>query len=785
MSKYALYYISYFYYLFPLLVMDEFTATIQARAASLRKTGNLQKEYQNPSKSSEKPPMPGPATKPKPRPKRRQPTAFSDDSAVPIDESKISQDSLRQRSQTLKHTNTKQTNQTVSSPQSQSSHYPQHYLSLSEAHSYGDCQSTEVRLNKQQPSPIPNSETVPQIDLDEAYDDIDSVKEQMQLYLQKANEVANSPPPLPPMNANAKRPEQKILSAAHSVPTLFEKKPSHERDNSSTIHSIQNNVSQPIMLNQIGELMSSQSQIMLKRPSISHGTGEKTTGKQSSAPPLPPARKSSSLSPSPSLRSIEALNLTQETVVPPRPPKKSEPTPLKVFVEKYANELPLQLEVAQGTSGGTTIDKGELYNVHFIKTTQVANLVTSKGMKYTVPLNSAIQFGVLYNPVDRVQDAIQGYLFNTAGEIMSTQYMPPLVYVQKSYDVSSPDGCVYAGEVLVIKEVKQTLKQLLRGKCLSCTVVGTEENRKLFDICEGSFSTAPADVKLHLPDIIRYLTLPQQCVLYYTGLNAQDVLPQLPNGVVTLSGVESEKSLIITKTTPQKDTSSFISSDNLMELPIETDILVHAIWPHDSNMQKLIEDTSKHYRNFSPASLNTTSMLVSENPYHLQKQAVLLSAIRYDESLASGINIKLPPKIANMVQLTTQSEAKSTEPVDNTDDHYQYPDQAIADYEIEKQKLIKNSTDFNRPESPEEHYDVPQVSSAIYIQDKHEEYDIPRITSTKFNKPSSSTSDETTLTISLEQLVKQIEDLKGENKTLKFSLDALDKTLREVIKRTG
>lgn len=768
--------------------MDEFAATIQARAASLRKTGNLQKEYQNPSKSSEKPPTPGPATKPKPRPKRKQPIAFSDDSAVPIAESKISQDSLRQRSQTLKHTNTKQTNQTVSSPQLQSPHYPQHYLSPNEAHPYGDSQSTEVRLNKQQPSPLPNSETVPQIDLDEAYDDIDSVKEQMQLYLQKANEVANSPPPLPPMNANVKRPEQKMLSTAHSVPTLFEQKPSHERDNSSTIHSIQNNVSQPIMLNQRGELMSSQSQIMLKRPFISQGTGEKTTGKQFSAPPLPPARaSSSSLSPSPSLRSIEAVDLTQETVVPLGPLKKSEPIPLKVFVEKYANELPLQLEVAQGTPGGTTIDKGELYNVHFIKTTQAANLVTSKGMKYTVPLNSAIQFGVLYNPVDRVQDAIQGYLFNTAGEIISTQYMPPLVYAQKSYDVSSPDGCVYAGEVLVIKEVKQTLKQLLRGKCLSCTVVGTEENRKLFDNCEGSFSTAPADVKLHLPDIIRYLTLPQQCVLYYTGLNAQDVLPQLPNGVVTLSGVQSEKSLIITKATPQKDTSSFISSDNLMELPIETDILVHAIWPHDSYMQKLIEDTSKHYRNFSPASLNTTSMLVSENPYHLQKQAVLLSAIRYDESLASGINIKLPPKIASMVQLTTQTEAEFTKPVDNTDDHYQYPDQAIADYEIEKQKLTKNSTDVNRPESPEEHYDVPQVSSAIYIQAKQEEYDIPRITSTKFNKPSSSSSssDETALTISLEQLVKQIEDLKGENKTLKSSLDVFDKTLREVIKRAG
>ena len=747
--------------------MDDFTATIQARAASLRKTGNLQMEYQNslksPVKSPEKTPTPGPATKPKPRQKRKQPMGISNDSTVPIAESKISQDNLQQRSQILKQTNTRQTNQEVSSPQLQSPHYPQHYLSPNEAPPYGDSKSTEVRFNMQQPSPFPNPETVPPIDPDEAYDDIDSVKEQMQLYLQKANEVADSPPPLPPMNANIKRPDQKMLSSVRSSPAFFEQKPSHERDSSSMTHGIQNNVSQPITLNQRVEKMSSQSQIMLKRPSISQVTREKTTGNQLNAPSLPPVQISSSLSPSPSLRSIEASNPSQEAVVPPGPQKKSEPMPLKDFVEKYVNEFPLQLEVAQGTCGGTRIDRGELYNVHFIKTTQVANLVTSKGMKYIVPLNSVIQFGVLFNPVDRVQDAIQGYLFNTVGEIMSTQCMPPLLYVQKTFDVSSPDGCVYAGEVLVIKEVKQTLKKLLRGKCLSCTVVGTEQNRKLFDNCEGSFSTAPADVKLYLPDIIRYLPLPQQCVLYYTGLNAQDVLPQLPSGVVTLSAVQCEKSLIVTKATLQKDTGSLISSDNLMELPIETDILVHAIWPHDSNMQKLIEDTSKHYRNFSPASLNSTSMLVSENPYHLQKQAVLLSAIRYDESLASGINIKLPPKIASKVQLTTQSEAESTEYADNSDDHYQIPGQAIADYEMEKLKLTMNSTNINRPESPAEHYDVP------------------RITSTNFNKPSSS-SDETALTVYLEQ---QIEDLKGENKTLKVSLEILDKTLREIIQKTG
>ena len=731
--------------------MDDFTATIQARAASLRRTGNLQMEFQNPSKSPEKTFTPGPATKPKP--KRKQPMAISNDSTVSIAESKSSQNNLQQRSQTLNHTNTRQTNQAISSPELQPSHYPQHYLSPNEALPYKDSQSTEITLNMQQASPFLNPETVPPIDPDETYDDIDSVKEQMQLYLQKANEVANSPPPLPPMNANVKRPDQKILSAMHSSPALFEKKPSHERD-----------VSQPITLNQGGEIMSSQSQIMLKRPSISQVTGENVTGKHLNAPSLPPVRLSSSLSPSPSLRSIEASNCCQETVVPPGPQKKSEPMPLKVFVEKYGNELPLQLEVAQGTCGGTRIDRGELYNVHFIKTTQVANLVTSKGMKYIVPLNSAIQFGVLFNPVDRVQDAIQGYLFNTVGEIMSTQCMPPLLYVQKTFDVSSPDGCVYAGEVLVVKEVKQTLKQLLRGKCLSCTVVGTEQNRKLFDNCEGSFSTAPADVKLYLPDIIRYLPLPQQCVLYYTGLNAQDVLPQLPNGVVTLSGVQSEKSLIVTKASLQKDTSNFISSDSLMELPIETDILVHAIWPHDSNMQKLIEDSAKHYRNFSPASLNSTSMLVSENPYHLQKQAALLSAIHYGESLASSINIKLPPKIASKVQLTIQSEAESTVFVDNSDDHYQIPGQAIADYEIEKMKLAMNSTNVNRPESPVEHYDVP------------------RITSTMLNKPSSSSSGETALTVYLEQ---QIEDLKGENKTLKVSLEVLDKTLREVIQKTG
>ena len=44
------------------------------------------------------------------------------------------------------------------------------------------------------------------------------------------------------------------------------------------------------------------------------------------------------------------------------------------------------------------ISSGDVYNFHFVKTERVASIRDCGGSRFSIPLNSAIEFGALYNP---------------------------------------------------------------------------------------------------------------------------------------------------------------------------------------------------------------------------------------------------------------------------------------------------------------------------------------------------------------------------------------------------
>ena len=44
------------------------------------------------------------------------------------------------------------------------------------------------------------------------------------------------------------------------------------------------------------------------------------------------------------------------------------------------------------------ISSGDVYNFHFVKNEKIASIKDCGGSSFSIPLNSAIQFGVLYNP---------------------------------------------------------------------------------------------------------------------------------------------------------------------------------------------------------------------------------------------------------------------------------------------------------------------------------------------------------------------------------------------------
>ena len=74
---------------------------------------------------------------------------------------------------------------------------------------------------------------------------------------------------------------------------------------------------------------------------------------------------------------------------------------LKKLVSRHSKSFPLRIHVLEGFSGHTselTISTADEYNIHFTKHQTVVTVRASSWELYSVPINSAIQFGLLYNP---------------------------------------------------------------------------------------------------------------------------------------------------------------------------------------------------------------------------------------------------------------------------------------------------------------------------------------------------------------------------------------------------
>lgn len=82
------------------------------------------------------------------------------------------------------------------------------------------------------------------------------------------------------------------------------------------------------------------------------------------------------------------------------------------------------------------------------------------GTNFTVPLNTAIQFGLVYNPVGDTKQAKKGYSFETAGELADYRIPPKIIRVTRKFDTGDSKSSIEKNEILIVKNVSQaTLTQ--------------------------------------------------------------------------------------------------------------------------------------------------------------------------------------------------------------------------------------------------------------------------------------------------------------------------------------
>ena len=173
---------------------------------------------------------------------------------------------------------------------------------------------------------------------------------------------------------------------------------------------------------------------------------------------------------------------------------------LSQFITRYSALLPCQVKLLSVFGGlPMPIPKSRIINLHFIKHTKVAVLTDSScGKEISVPLNSAAQFSVLYDPHSDLVAAMNGYHFNTVRDMMSTKPLPLIVQATCGYQGSTALSSVEKGEILHVKGIKTFLrtKQLRVENLL-------RESKHLSEKCSSSFTTAPRHLLLPLSSLLK------------------------------------------------------------------------------------------------------------------------------------------------------------------------------------------------------------------------------------------------------------------------------------------
>ena len=83
----------------------------------------------------------------------------------------------------------------------------------------------------------------------------------------------------------------------------------------------------------------------------------------------------------------------------------------------------------------------------------------SCGTHFSVPFNSAISFGLIYNPFNEPISAVRQYSFTSAGEIITSKCPPRIIRATKEFKSKDPKSSVFKDEILIVKRINQSRKK--------------------------------------------------------------------------------------------------------------------------------------------------------------------------------------------------------------------------------------------------------------------------------------------------------------------------------------
>ena len=325
------------------------------------------------------------------------------------------------------------------------------------------------------------------------------------------------------------------------------------------------------------------------------------------------------------------------------PSSSSEKLSLPEFVSQYHKSLPLAIRVCRGYCGPseeTSISEGDHFNVHFIKHTTVVLVEMDNGYQYNVPLNSAVPFGVLFDPQKNVSQATKGYTFTKVADILQLPELPNVIRARKSHTSSNAENSIVANELFIVRSAARKLIGKNQLKVFSLT---EKKEKTLSENCIGHFSTKPRDVCLYLPDIVKHAPdiFPCRAVLFANKETSHNVPTKLTSSVVTLMHHSIETSLVVTSALEECDDDT--ENSKMLDIPIDLNIQVRVASVTEVEAQRLAQSTAYFYNHFNPKKLQSY-VPTAQSQGMEETQNLLYHTIRHD-SRQRGIRITRPESI--------------------------------------------------------------------------------------------------------------------------------------------
>ena len=296
----------------------------------------------------------------------------------------------------------------------------------------------------------------------------------------------------------------------------------------------------------------------------------------------------------------------------PEPDLLPESISLSEMVKKYSKSFPLRIRVLQGycsENSQVNISTDDVYNIHFMKHTKIVRIKDEDGDSYSIPLGSAMKFGLVYNPNNQIDEALTGFQFEKVADVTTMSVLPKVICATKAYQSSDEKTSVEENEMLAVRHVHKSMFKGKKG--LKVFSLLTQAEKTLPDECAGRFSTKPSLVQMHLPEIIEYIPtpFPTHAVMYSGGDSAAQVpgLPGTLSRVINMCEYSTETSLVVSFASGEGEGEGSSEEQQLFDIPLDDEIsdIEVALLESKDDDEHLYDDTVNILANFDPTKLQS------------------------------------------------------------------------------------------------------------------------------------------------------------------------------------